>query len=157
MREHTLQNRGFTIIEIIAVLIVMGILSAVAISRFSSLSAFEVKSEADVVKTRLRLAQSRAMGTNSVWGIKFDTPGTYFLFRNGTTADQIAFVGEDSVTAALPSGVSVTTGVVSFDQWGVPHTDAAAAVPQSGTRTISLSGGGESASFTIIEDTGFIP
>jgi prepilin-type N-terminal cleavage/methylation domain-containing protein len=59
------QERGFTIIEIIAVLILIGILGAVVISRVTSSREVDLKVKAEQVKGHIRFAQMRAMNTTS--------------------------------------------------------------------------------------------
>ena len=100
-------NRGFTLIEIISVLLVIGILSAVAISRMV-FSHQDVDNTARVekLKTQLRYAQSRAMNTDEIWGIEFS--GTsYHLFNGGNVSNTVHLPGEDSVNISLPSGTSI--------------------------------------------------
>jgi len=112
----------------------------------------------EVIKVHLQYAQTRAMGSNEIWGIDFDTAATYSLFRNGDTTDTVNLPGEDSDSVTLPSGMSVIgAGIVSFDEWGKPYTDAAGGTAQAGDRTITISSGGDSESITITKDTGFIP
>ena len=75
--RQSADQSGFTMIEIIAVLLIIGILSAVAITRFYGTSAADLASQLEVVKSHLRYAQTRAMNTNSCWGINFASSITY--------------------------------------------------------------------------------
>jgi MSHA pilin protein MshC len=146
-------NRGFTLIEIISVLLVIGILSAVAISRMV-FSHQDVDNTARVekLKTQLRYAQSRAMNTDEIWGIEFS--GTsYHLFNGGNVSNTVHLPGEDSVNISLPSGTSITQ-TVSFDKnRGRPCTDAAGTTPA--TNDITLNVGGKT--IRIVRNTGYIP
>lgn len=149
-------SRGFTLIEAIAVLILLGIVAVVAIPRFSDLAA-DVRAEEDRFRTFLRYAQAQAMNSNSVWGVSFGS-GSYFLFRDGDTGNQATMPGENASTINLPSGITISpAGIVSFDSRGRPYTNAGATAAQSGQRTISLSKGGTSIGVTITQNTGFIP
>jgi hypothetical protein len=135
----------------------LAIIAAVVASRAFSTNTYSLKSTAEVIKTHLRLAQTRAMSTNQVWGISFDSSNTYFMFRNGSVANQVSLPGQDDVIVTLPAGVSVTSGViVSFDLFGKPYTDAAATALQGADRTITVSDGGTE-NITITKNTGFIP
>ena len=62
LKTNTTEN-GFTLIEIIAVLVVVGILVAIALSRSINLDA-EVYAGADALKKHLRYAQTMAMNHN---------------------------------------------------------------------------------------------
>jgi MSHA pilin protein MshC len=148
---------GFTLIEIIAVLLVLAILGAVVVSRASSTSTYSLKSTAEVIKTHIRFAQTRSMSTNQAWGIHFDSGTTYFMFKNGSLANQVYLPGENGLVVTLPSGVTVTSGViVSFDRFGRPYTDAAASTLQAANRTITVSYSGTE-DITITKNTGYIP
>lgn len=145
-------------IEIIAVLLVLGIIAAVVAARGFSTAAYSLKGTAESIKTHLRFAQTRAMSTNAVWGIHFDSSKSYYMFKNGAIANRVVLPGQEanSVTFAA-DGPAVTSGViVSFDQFGRPYTDAAATALQGADRTVTVSYGG-SEIITITKNTGFIP
>ena len=141
---------GFTMIEIIAVLLIIGILSAVALTRFYGTSAADLASQLEVVKSHLRYAQTRAMNTDSVWGINLNSTTTYYLFKGIGSTTPILIPGENSATVDLNAKKSKLTispptgGGVAFDSHGSPGLS---------TITIATSGG----SITVTQNTGFIP
>jgi MSHA pilin protein MshC len=55
---------GFTIVELVTVIIVMGILGAVAVGRFHDNNAFDNRAYADQAKTIIRYAQKLAIAQN---------------------------------------------------------------------------------------------
>ena len=143
-------------IEVIVVLIMLAILGAVVASRVFSTETYELAAQAEVVKTHLRYAQTRAMGSDTIWGIDFNG-STYSLFRNGDTGDTMTLPGEDSDPVTLPSGMSVSgAGIVSFDNWGKPYTDETGGTSQVGERTITVSSGSDTELITITPNTGFV-
>lgn len=151
-----LKSPGFTLIETIAVLILLGIVSVVAISRFVDLEA-DIRAEEDKFRTFIRHAQAQAMNSSNVWGVSFSS-GSYFLFRDGDISNDVTMPGESSSTISLPSGITISqAGIVAFDSWGRPYTDQDAATLQNGQRTINLSKGGTTRSIIITQNTGFIP
>jgi MSHA pilin protein MshC len=147
-------NRGFTLVEFISVLLIMGIVAAVAVSRVGT-SNNKVIAQIEVVKSHLRYAQSRAMNSDKIWGIRFNS-SSYWLFKDGNTSNKVTFPAEDSDTVTLPSGMSVGTEIVSFDSWGKPCTDASGGTPQSGDRTITFSPSLSNHLIVITKNTGFI-
>lgn len=60
MSEGNVSQRGFTIVELITVIILLGILSAVAFARMGSSSAFEPAMLMQQIDEELRLAQKLA-------------------------------------------------------------------------------------------------
>jgi MSHA pilin protein MshC len=133
------RDKGFTLVEILAVLLLMGVVSAVLLSGGLGSNADE-SSAADVLKSHLRYAQSRSMNGDVSWGIQFNG-GSYQLIKDVTgTPQTITLPGEGRQSVSLPASV---TGSVAFDSWGRP----------SGLASISLGG----RTITITPDTGFIP
>lgn len=59
------RNAGFTMVELITVLIVMGVLGAIGASRFFDNSVFENRAYADQAKAIIRYAQKLAIAQNS--------------------------------------------------------------------------------------------
>jgi len=152
-------DRGLTLFEIIVVLFVVGILSAVIVSRISSASVYHLTSQTEVIKSHMRYAQLRAISTNAVWYIKFTGDSTYSLYKSGN--ENPAYLpGEDDTTATLPSGITVNYGAsqfVSFDSWGKPCTDGNGQSPQAADRIITVACSGESRTIAVTQNTGFIP
>ena len=149
-------DRGFTLIEVLSALIVIGIISAVALSRID-ISSAEVNAAGEVVKSHLRYAQLRAMNSERVWGISCD--GTdYWLFMDGNITNHVILPGEDSDPVALADkNISMAAFTVSFDSWGRPYTNASASGASSGTAITIASPGASSVGITITSETGFIP
>ena len=59
---------GFTTIEVIAVLIILGVIAGVVAYRFTGgVAAYSVQSVAEEVKNHLRYAQTRAMNSSAIW------------------------------------------------------------------------------------------
>jgi|WetSurMetagenome_2_1015567.scaffolds.fasta_scaffold00812_8 prepilin-type N-terminal cleavage/methylation domain-containing protein len=156
-------RRGFTTIEVIAVLILLGVIAALVVARLSGTSGYTVQSTAEMLKNHLRHAQARAMSSNVIWGVFFISNTQYTIYRNGNTGSTnwVNPPGADSNTVNLTTqGVTLgvtANDVVSFDDWGRPYTDAAGNTLQSGTRSITVTGGGQTATIQINPNTGYIP
>ena len=150
------KNRGFTMLEVIVVLIILGIITAFVVSRSTNISA-ELSSETGIIKTHLRYAQCMALANDIYsWRITLSSgsPDYYTLSKinksDSTETNPINLPNEDSPTHTLPSGISITSGLgtVTFDEWGSPGTT---------TQSITLSdGAGNSETITITKNTGFI-
>ncbi len=136
-------TRGFTMVEIIAVLVLLGIMSAIVFNHANNSGVdAELSGAAEVVKNHLRFAQTKAMNSDLAWGINF-SGSTYTLQdANGATA---------SLPGDLPQGMTfaATVNPVMFEKrWGGPG---------SITITVTVSKGGGSRTITVTRKTGFIP
>ena len=156
LEEKTKNSPGFTMIEVIAVLVVLGIIAAIAVSRLTA-SGNELYTERDILQSNLRFAQFKALTNNedptTTWGISFAGNSYTLSLTNGSPdTTNTNFPSDNSATHTLSGGVTVTapaTGsAVTYDYWGNP---GAADI------TVTLSQGGQTTSFTITRTTGFIP
>ena len=139
-------SSGFTLLEVIAVLLILAVLGAVALSGPSPSAPYTLAGETDVLKGHLRYAQLRAMNDTVPWLVAVTDTG-YTLSQATTPA---VLPGEDNATHTFTNGVSVTSGnvTISFDSWGTPGaTDI----------SISLSHGTETNTIFVAKKTGFIP
>jgi MSHA pilin protein MshC len=142
-------QNGFTLIEIISVLIIIGIVAAVAMVRATSTRDYDLISQVEAVKAHLRLAQSVAMGLNSPHGIHFDSQTTYYLYDTTNSAKKL-LPGANELTVDLEAKKSelqitaVSRNPVVFDAYGSPGTQ---------TITITTNGG----DIVITKNTGYIP
>ena len=136
-------ERGFTLIEIIAVLLLMGILSVVAVVHSNNLGVeADVRGAAEVVKNHLRYAQTKAMNADLGWGINF--AGSSYTLEDANRVSAI-------LPGDLPQGMTyaATVNPVLFEnRWGSPG---------SATITVTVSKGGTSQTITVTKNTGFIP
>lgn len=140
-RRTAADNRGFTIIEVVAILIVIGIIAAVAVSRSIS-TQHDLISEADIVKTHLRFAQLKALQDDTAsWGIVF-TSSSYTLNNNGAPSVIVNLPAEGSNTHSFPSGITSTNTIVNFDSWGSPGAVniGITLTDSSGTKVVTVAG-----------------
>jgi prepilin-type N-terminal cleavage/methylation domain-containing protein len=148
-------QRGFTMIEMIVVLIVMAIFSTVVYSRFNTGNA-ELIAQADVLKSHLRYAQLMAMNDTSTWGIKITNSTTYELFKTAVTPPPSNLPGDNSYTHVLTGNIEIIGSSVSFNEWGTPVDGSGTLITTSPLMTLKPSTG--TGIDIIIEGiTGFIP
>ena len=162
------RSSGFTIIEIIVVLLLMGILAATVLGRSVTTSNIDLNSATDKVRNQLRFAQAEAMKLSyeayPVWGIK-SAGGQYWMFRGsdpGNVANEARVPGGDYPGAGnkineadLGAGVTLSDFTVFFDRIGKPYSPAATA-PLSSQMSITVSVPGDNRTITVTPETGLI-
>ena len=126
-------SRGFTLVEIIMVVVLMGILAVSVVPKFVDTSAFSLAGGAAMAVADIRYTQELAMGTNSVKTIVFTTSNTYYTVN--------------SQTVNLPSKVTISSGATfTFNSLGEPTT--------GGGSSVTLSAGAETETITVESYTG---
>jgi len=159
------QPKGFTAIEIIAVILIIAVVGVVAVSRMISTKTYNVAAEMEILKANLRYAQYRALSdADKRYGEKATTWGVV-LSANSYTLQKTeegaitnpGLFGESSSTHNLPSGITITTSAgttITYDVWGIPSTSG---TPITADLTITITDGISLKTITIAKNTGFIP
>jgi prepilin-type N-terminal cleavage/methylation domain-containing protein len=152
----SVDNRGFTLIEVIVVMILMAIFAMLAVSRQPQ-TDMTLKAGAEVLKSHLRYAQARAMSSDSGWGIAYrGTEGSYWLFKQDDLR-RFTLPGETQNSVNLASNaISIDEGDfnLTFDQRGRPSSTLAFNARQI-LLTLSKTGTSDE-TITILQNTGFI-
>ena len=108
-------SRGFTIVEIIMVVVLIGILAVSVVPKFTDTSAISLQGGAAMVRADIRYTQELAMSTHSPKTITFTTNDTFY-----TVVSQ---------TMNLPSRVSISSGATfTFNSLGEPTAGGGSSV-----------------------------
>jgi prepilin-type N-terminal cleavage/methylation domain-containing protein len=156
---------GFTILEIIVVLLLLSILAATLLGRSITSSDLDLPAQTDKLRNHLRFAQAEAMKLAykdyPVWGINL-TNSEYWLFRGSNINTKVRLPGVESDDVNLAAvGISAPTApqTVYFDRIGKPYsayTDATNNTPLASTMTIRLTTGGPPREIKITPETGLV-
>jgi len=121
-------SRGFTIIELIMVVVLIGILAVSIVPKFMDTSAISLQGGAAMVVADIRYTQELAMSTHAPKTITFSTDDTFYTVN--------------SQTMNLPSRVSISNGVsFTFNSLGEPTAGGGSSVEieaGSSTKTITV-------------------
>lgn len=140
MVRYFWNNKGFSLIEVVSLLVIIGILTAVAASNGISTQQ-DLISQMDIMKSHLRFAQLKALQDDTAtWGIAF-SGNAYTLYRTPPIIPTSNLTGIGTDTYTFPPGITVNTVSVDFNSSGSPIAGATSIVlsQNSMTKTINLS------------------
>ncbi len=103
------RQKGFTLIEMVTVIIIVGILAVVTIPRFLAPSNFESRATADTLISSLRQAQQLAMSKATTANVSVTTDNTNKRIRISYTEG-----GVQTIDVSIPSNVSITPDTIAF-------------------------------------------
>jgi prepilin-type N-terminal cleavage/methylation domain-containing protein len=162
---------AFTFTEVLVVVVILGIASAIVLPQVSSNEDMNTSAAARTVMADLLYAQNRAIAMQTMHYVTFDTTHQqYTLFSWPATVLQhpinlsnyIMTFGQSgpnniSQSVALTSASFNGQPTIAFDETGVPYSyNAGVTTPLSGTGTIVLTSGGYSLTISVAQDTGEI-
>jgi prepilin-type N-terminal cleavage/methylation domain-containing protein len=161
------RDSGFTIVEMIVVLLLMGILAATVLGRGVSTGTLDLNSATEKLRNQIRYAQAQAMKrSDTVWGVK-SSGSEYWVFRNTNPdipANEFRVPGGDypatgNRISETNLGAAATDFTIFFDRIGKPYTAYTSPTVNtalSSSLTITLSSGSESRAIRITPETGFV-
>lgn len=132
-----MKTKGFTLIELVLVIVLLGILAVSVTSKFSSSDPYEAFSFRNSLIASLRLAQQRAMQqTNTTYchqiiiaadgksfGVPDRTDCDEDTFPVGWQPDATGLIVDDSYNTTFQINGVANPGTISFDALGVPQDD----------------------------------
>lgn len=156
------QTKGFTLIEVIAVLVILTILSAVAYSRMTSTKTVNNQVAAETLKNHIRYVQLKAMNTdadaasscNASSGLKI-LANKYYMFKDCDDTKKVALPGANSNEVSLGGSLSLSPANINltFDRYGRPCSDLYGSTVKTANTVLTLG----AQTITITKNTGFVP
>jgi len=143
-------ERGFSLIELVIVLVMLGILAAYALPRWAPADT-TVASQAERLARDLRHAQTIAMNQGRSLVFDIQAPAAYRVTSSGTPITDPATLQDFQVT--LDSGVTVAGTDTDFDSLGRP---TGSGILLTAPRVFTLSGTSRTATVTLSAVTGFV-
>lgn len=154
------QDTGFTLIELVLVIIVLGVLSATAIPRLVGKKSFEAQAYRDQLQQLLKTVQLQAMSCDPDSDCKKNanpytcnkvviTDTRFGLPTNCGNSLPATFTAPQfgmSQAEANNTSVGFSSHTISFNDWGIPTCSGGCNISIYGEMTLSL----------IIESQGYI-
>jgi prepilin-type N-terminal cleavage/methylation domain-containing protein len=102
-------RRGFTLIEALTVIVIIGLMAGIAIPR-SGVATYRANSGAQVVATTLIYAQRQAISRQTDTRVAFDVANNELRIHEDANNDNVIDLNERVTMTALPEGVTFGRG-----------------------------------------------
>lgn len=144
------KQRGFTIVELIMVIVILGIISAVALPRFFDRKTFDERFYFEETLSAIRYGQKLAVASGCSVRFKLDSNGYALSYRGSDCTSGIS----NDYSKEIPPGVTTNEMDVTFNSLGciVADINKLSICASSGTDTANVGGH----IFTVHAATGFI-
>ena len=159
-------NSGFTLIEMVVVLVLISIIAATVFSRSITTDRINFVGQVDKIRNHIRYAQSLAMkrldmNSNDRWGIKcFNNLYWLFFYDEDTGGENTPVIlpGQQTAIVTLADlGVTMNAFTLFFDGLGKPYkASATVQVASDNPLNITISAGSESSTLNVSPETGLI-
>ena len=171
-----MKPRGFTLLETLVVVFIVGIIASVVLPQFTPSNSYKLKTASNELANALRFARVEAIRTATPHGVDYtdaskllqvyrlDTTSTHqydvyhpvdkkLLWLDYSTTGDQAPVQLDSVT--LQYGGNATNRIyISFDEYGTPRFLNGTLYDMLDNATIILSDAGQTSTITVSPMTG---
>jgi len=154
--------RGFTLIELVMVIVIVGILAVIAVPRFESFYAIKLDGATKKVVSDIRYAQQLAIARHEDYRVVFDVANNNYEVRRVsdgsfatdpfTRADFIVNFNTDAQYKGIRISNTNFGGTLQFDWQGIPRDGNGTALTSEGS--ISFSYQGNNRTIYITPDTG---
>ena len=156
------RGKGFTLIEIIIVVIILSIAAMVAIPMMSSASSVQIRSAANLIAADLEYAKSMAISRGQNYLVKFDKDNdSYGIYKDGET-DPIQHPVKKGFDYVMDFSSDKRLGKVDITNVNFDGTDSnvvefdCLGSPTGNGGTITISADGMTAIISVEPVTGYI-
>ncbi len=141
MNNYALNNRsGFSLIEMVTVVLIIGILSAVAVPKiYDSMDSYRLKLAAETIAADLKYARQQAISRSQSITVTFDLVNESYTIseipdRNHPDRAYAVSLTDSASPADIVSVSPTPATAITFNQYGIPASEATVTLDVGGTQ-----------------------
>lgn len=145
-KPNSLKHRGFSLVELVTVIVILGVLSAVTATRLVPQSSVQVQASRDRLVAAFFMAQQKAMSQGDA--VRLSTHADLIDIRVDDDEDGVFDANESLLSAAsrypvrVDDGVVLSTEIFYFDRLGHTSAGTVTLTKKSSSATVTVSGTG---------------
>jgi prepilin-type N-terminal cleavage/methylation domain-containing protein len=158
--ERVTSVGGFTLMEILMVLVVAAIVAVIVLPRMEN-DPLLVATQAEQLAGDIRYVQSLSMSQGQRYLLRVLSSTTYELEVKGgaqiphpTGVPSPITLGSAVTMSAVPTTASCPSGCIGFDGQGIPYSDLTVSTALASAATITLTGNSTIRIITVSPETG---
>jgi prepilin-type N-terminal cleavage/methylation domain-containing protein len=158
-RKHTSASHGFTLLEMVLVILIIGVISMTVVTPTKTQVPMRLQYEARRVLNDIRYAQALSMASGQRYRWVLTSSSTYQITNEAGSAIMLA---NGSTTLTLSAGVTIASlsnlpnSLIAFDSAGAPYiTSTYPGTALATTATIPVTSGGQTRNITVLPTTGY--
>ena len=143
-----MRKAGFTLVELIVVIVLVGIVALIAAPRFFSQPVFDAARFQETAISAIRYAQKVAVAQRANVFVVTSASTLAICYDAGCATTVKAPGGNDDFVVRIPSGIGITVTSFNFNSLGQP-------IPNVQT-SLTISGDGTSRQIVVEQETGYV-
>ena len=153
--QHNSTQRGFTLVELVMVMVIIGTLSAIAITKFNP-GSFEITADSGELVSAIRYAQEKSMSNTGATDYQIVIgAGGYTVQLQGGGSVPHPVTGAASYSSNWSNVTLSPTGTITFDGYGEPSLSGSLAF-SGNQEVITVAVGSENRTIAVEQTTGFV-
>ena len=151
-----MRNTGFTLVELIVVIVLVGFVALIAAPRFFSQPTFDAARFHEAAISAVRYGQKVAVAQRTnVYVVT--TASSVSLCYNASSATPVSSPADNAAFVInAPNNITLAGASFSFNALGQPGDTAGPPAPLTTNRTLTVNGDGTSRQIVVEQETGYV-
>ena len=147
---------GFTLVELIVVIVLVGIVALIAAPRFFSQPTFDAARFHDAAISAIRFAQKVAVAQNTNVFVVTTPSSVALCYNTGCSTPVLSPADNAAFIINAPNNITLAGASFSFTSLGQPASFAATPTPLAASTTLNISGDGGARQIVVERETGYV-